>query len=147
MSTVDSEHLQLECVRISAAGVAEMDGERPLIFVPCAEVVRMEVRHGSAAERPLISAILGVVLVAMAVVPVVMLVRAMVLDGQFSAKVMTAVIFAIPGWWLLDLSIRRRFFVAVTSRRDTRKIVFHKTRDRRAIDEFLAAAKSRFGYP
>lgn len=143
---MSSDHLQLECVRISAVGVAEMDGARPLIFVARDEIVRIEVAHGSAAERPFVAAILGVVLFAMAAVPLVMYVRAVFAQQPFPVELFTAMVFAIPGWWLVDLSIRSRFFLAVTTRGETRKIVFHKTADRREIEQFVGAAKARFGY-
>jgi hypothetical protein len=142
----DADFLQLECVRISAAGAAEMDGNRPLLSVHREEIVRLEVRHGSAAERPLIAALLGVILIGIAVVPIVLLLIAWTQRQHYPAQLLTAAVFAIPGWWLIDLSIRSRFFLAVTTRHETRKIVFHKTRDRRAIEDFVSAAKSRFHY-
>lgn len=147
MSSADPEQLQLESVRISAAGAAEMDGARPLLFLPREEIVRMEVRYGSAAERPLVSAVLGVILIIIAIVPLGVVIVAMLRGaGAVTAKLATAVVFAIPGWWLLDLSLRRRFYLAVTLRRDERKLVFHKTADREAIEDFVAKAKLRFGY-
>lgn len=146
MAPADAEHLQLECVRISSAGAAEMDGERPLLFLPRAEIMRMELHRGSAAERPLVCILLGVVLMAIAITPLVLLPAAWRSGVRFPTSAISAVVFAFPGWWLLDLAVRKRFYLAVTTRRETRKVVFHKTADARTIEEFVAAAKSRFGY-
>lgn len=147
MSSAEPDHLQLECVRISASGAAEMDRARPLLFLPRAEIVRMELRYGSAAERPLVTAVLGILLIAVAIAPVVLLAfTARNGEAYPTWRFLTATAFLVPGWWLLDLSLRRRFYLAVTMRRDARKLVFHKTTDRQAIEQFVASAKSRFGY-
>lgn len=142
----DDDLLQLESVRLSAEGAAEMDGPRRLIFVPRAEIERLELRHGSGSERPIISAVLGFALLAMSAAPIVMLINAFRGWGTFQMKYIAAIAFIIPALWLLDLSLRRRWMIVVHARKDRRKLVFHKTKDRVAIERFFNEARSRFGY-
>jgi hypothetical protein len=142
----DDDFLQLESVRLSADGAAEMDGTRRLVFVPRAEIERLELRHGSGSERPIVTAVLGVALLVLSGVPIWMLMNALRGHGTFEIKFMTAVAFAIPALWLLDLSIRRRWMIVVHARKDTRKLVFHEMNDRVEIERFFTEARSRFGY-
>ena len=142
----DDDFLQLESVRLSHEGAAEMDGTRRLIFVPRAEIERLELRHGSGAERPVVSAIVGAVLLGLSVAPVWMLMNALRGAVTFEIKFMTAFAFSIPAVWLLDLTFRRRWMIVVHARKDTRKLVFHKTVDRVEIEHFFTVARSRFGY-
>jgi hypothetical protein len=140
------DFLQLESVRLSADGAAEMDGTRRIIFVPRAEIERLELRHGSGSERPIVTAVVGFALLALSGMPIVMLINAFRGSGTFDIKIIAAVGFIIPALWLLDLSLRRRWMIVVHARKDTRKLVFHKTKDRAKIERFFNDARSRFGY-
>jgi len=142
----DAQHIQLECIRISDEGAAEMDGMRRLIFVPREEIQRIDLRHGSAAERPIITLVLGILLLGVALVALVLVAFALKNGRPFPTAFVTVTIFAWPGWWLLDLATRPRFFLHVQGRASSRKLVFHRTKDQRSIEEFLAIARSRFNY-
>jgi hypothetical protein len=142
----DDDFLQLESVRLSAEGAAEMDGTRRLIFVPRAEIERLELRHGSGAERPIVTAAVGFTLLALSALPIRMLIGALRGYGRFDIDIIAAVGFIVPALWLLDLSLRRRWMIVVHTRKDTRKLVFHKTKDRVEIENFFSTARSRFGY-
>jgi hypothetical protein len=139
-------HLQLEAVRVAASGVGEMDGARALIFVPRADVVRLEARYGSGAERPLVSLLLGLVLLVVAVLPVVMFVNAWRDGLPYPHKAITAFAFILPAAWLLNLSLRKRWFVCVHQRRGSRKLLFPRNIEGPAVHAFVENARSRFGY-
>ncbi len=142
----DDDFLQLESVRLSADGAAEMDGTRRIIFVPRAEIERLELRHGSGSERPIVTTVVGFALLVLSGVPIWMFMNALRGNGTFEIKFMTAFAFIIPALWLLDLSLRRRWMIVVHARKDRRKLVFHKTKDRAEIEKFFSDARSRFGY-
>jgi len=124
-----------------------MDEHRPVIFVPRADIIQLEVAFGSGAENPIVLFGLGLVFLLVAVAPLVVLALMILRDeGSMDIKVLTAVAFVIPAWWLLDLALRQRWYVRVRMRSGSRKLVFRHTRDRFAIHTFLADAARRFGY-
>jgi hypothetical protein len=139
------DHLQFDQVRFSASGAAEMDGERPLVFVPAADIVRVELLHGVGAENPFVTGALGVLLLGIAVFPVLWLVLALLRHGVFYDKAIAAVGFVFPAWWLLDLSFRRRWFVRLHTRKGTRKLLF-KSGSEPELHAFVGSVRSRFGY-
>src|SRR5260221_10397789 len=139
-------HLQLEAVRVAASGVAEMDGARPLIFVPRADVVQLEARYGSGAERPLVSLVLGLLLLAVACLPVLMFVNAWRDGLPYPHKAITAFAFILPAGWLLNLSIRKRWFVCVHQRRGSRKLLLPPSIEGPAVHAFVENARTPFGY-
>jgi hypothetical protein len=143
-----AEDLQLDTVRFSDSGAAEMDQHRQAIFIPRAQITRVEVGYGSGAERPAVVIVLGLALIAVAIGSVVVMVLAIMRGGvRVPVALISAIAFTLPGWWLLDLGLRRRPFIRVhTHNGDTRKLVFHKVRDRESVDVFLQSVRQRFGY-
>ena len=93
------------------------------------------------------TAILGFALFALALVPIPMLINALRGYGTFHASMLATVAFIVPALWLLDLTFRRRWMIFVRSRKSSRKLIFHQTKDRAAVETFLTSARSRFGYP
>jgi hypothetical protein len=136
---------QLETVRLSAEGAAEMDRHRRLIFVPRADIIRLELAYGPGAEQPIVVALLGVFCAALAVGSVVTLILH-ILRGtvKLPAALITGVAFLIPAWWLLGLAFKKRWYLRVHTRTGTRKLVFHETTDARQIEAFVERARQRF---
>src|SRR5689334_7880146 len=106
----DGTYLWYEPVRVGAAGIAEMDGTLPTIFIPRTEIVAVELCHGSGAQRPIVALVLGLLLLLLSVLPLIMVINALRRSEPFPAKAIAAVAFAIPALWLLDLAVRRRWF-------------------------------------
>ena len=141
------EYEQLETVRFSADGVSEMDQHRTVIFVPRAEIRRIELEFGAGAERPLVLAGLGLVFLGVFVATTVTIILAVLRGGvTLPVEMITGIAFAIPAWWLLDLSFRRRWFIRVHTQSGARKLLFHKTRDPHQLQSFVDTARRRFGY-
>jgi hypothetical protein len=145
----EPDYEQLECVRLSGEGAAEMDQHRRIIFVPRADITRLELQYGPGAERPLVMLILGLLCAALAVGSLLWIVLLFLRPGgpRTPIELITGVAFLAPAWWLLDLSLRKRWFVRVHTRSgSSRKLIFHETKDRTAIETFLTSARGRFGY-
>ena len=142
-----SERDQLETVRIAADGVAEVDRHRAVIFVPREQVTRLEVEYGSGAERPVVLLLVSLVCFGLAVGLMTTFVLAIIQGGvRVPASLITGFTFLVPGWWFLDLAVRKRWFVAVYTHTTCRKLVFHRTRDEHEIKQFVQEAKARYGY-
>lgn len=141
------EHAQLDTVRIAQDGVAEMDRHRRIIFVPREDVLRLELAYGSGAEHPLILAMLGIVCAVLAIASLVTFALAVTRGGvRIPASLITGVVFLVPAWWLLDLALRKRWFLRVHTRNGTRKLIFHEIRSNGELERFLMTARHRFGY-
>ena len=146
--SVPEDYDQLESVRFGSDGAAEMDRHHRVIFVPREEIVRLEAAYGSGAERPVLLLSLGLVFAALAVALVTTLALALSRGGvRIPAELITGFVFLIPAWWLIDLSVRKRWFVRVHTRRSSRKLVFHQTNDGREIQEFVDKGRRRYGCP
>jgi hypothetical protein len=142
----DGTYLWFESVRVGADGIAEVDGPVATIFVPRTDIITVELRHGSGAQRPVVALVLGMILFVLSILPLIMIGNALRRSEPFPAKVIAAIAFAIPALWLIDLSVRRRWFLRVQTRRGARKILFPKTADQVSAESFLSSCRSRFGY-
>ncbi|HET7433974.1 MAG TPA: hypothetical protein VFN10_04585 [Thermoanaerobaculia bacterium] len=147
MAAATDTYEQLDSVRIGEDGVAEMDQHRRIIFVPRDEILSVELVFRSGAERPLVTAVLGVVLIGVAVLSVALLVLAITRGGlKVPMSLITGIALLLPAWWLLDLSFRKRWCLLVRGRKEMRKLVFQHVRDQYEIERFIASARNRFGY-
>jgi hypothetical protein len=144
--TNQSDYLEYESVRLGTDGASEMDGNRTLVHIARADVVGLEIVHGSAAERPLVSLILAALLAALSLVGPMMLAGALLGRGRVDIKFVTSIAFLVPAIWLFDLVLRRRWFLHVHMKKGSRKLIFGKTSDEVALQQFVLAAKERFGY-
>ncbi|HSY47724.1 MAG TPA: hypothetical protein VLC46_02840 [Thermoanaerobaculia bacterium] len=142
----EPEYLECASIRVGVDGAAEMDGNRRLVYVPRSEVTRLELLHGSAAERPSLSLLLGALLLGVALLGPTMLLLAVLRHGTVEVKFVTSIAFIIPAAWLLDLVIRRRWFLKVHTAKGSRKLIFGKSSDSVALQQFVVTAKERFGY-
>ena len=139
-------YIQLGDVRLGAEGAFEMDETRPLVSVPRADIVRIEGVHTVGGERPLVTLVIGLALLAVAVVPIVALVDVLLNGGTYYAEWIAAIACVIPAVWLIRLSVRRQWVLVVTTRRDRRKLLFPKSVSHVEVDAFIAQARGRFGY-
>lgn len=140
-------YLQLDSVRLSDKGASYIDGGRATLFIPRAEIVRLELVYGSAAERPIVTIIVALLLFGVAILPLWMLVNAIRFGLPFPiAKLLATIALAIPAVWLLDLVFRRRWLLVVHMAHDRRKLAFRDTNDAAALQAFLDDARRRFGY-
>jgi hypothetical protein len=144
--THQPDYIEYESVRLAADGASEMDGNRRLVHIPRADVVGLEIVHGSAAERPLVSLILAALLTAISLVGPIMLVGALLGRGRVDIKFVTSIAFLVPAIWLFDLVLRPRWFLKVHMKRGSRKLIFSKTSDPVALQQFVLTARDRFGY-
>ena len=141
-----ANHVQLGSVRLGASGAAEMDGDRPLLSVPREEILGLNTQFTIGGERPFITLVLGVVLIAIAVIPVLTLLDVLRRGGTYYIEWAAAVACIIPAIWLINLSVRRRWVLVVTTRRGRRKLLFPKNTSQVEVEVFVAKARSRFAY-
>src|SRR5260370_31892640 len=129
IAVYDPEYLEHGTVRIGADGAVEMDHGRALVTIPGTEIVRLELLRGSGAERPLVCIVLGIVLAVIALAGPLMLALAVLRHVSVPGKLVTSVAFIIPALWLLDLALRRTWYLLVHTPRGSRKLLFGEDSD------------------
>lgn len=143
---ISEDYIQLGNVRVGKAGAVEMDGHRPLLSVPRADIMQLEAVYTVAGERPAVTLIVGMALLIVSVVPILALVDVLQRGGTYDVEWIGAVACLIPAVWLIQLSVRRRWILLVRTTHDRRKLVFPKQVTQTEVESFIAQAKSRFGY-
>jgi hypothetical protein len=139
-------HLEFASVRIGAEGLAEMDGARRLTFVPRTEIHGLELARASAAERPIVTALAGVVVLLVALFPFLFLFLVLTRGGHMRTSLFWLSAFGVLGVWLLWFAFRSRYVLLVRTQAGTRKIVFHQSASHEDIVRFITEASPRFGY-
>ncbi len=139
-------HRELASVRVSAQGLAEMDGPRRINFIPRSEVRGLELVHASAAERPAVTSLLGLALLLVALFPFAFLILIFVNGGFMDTSLFWFSGFGVPGGWLLWLAFKKRHVLLVRTSGGTRKLAFHSSASPEDIVRFITDAAPRFGY-
>jgi hypothetical protein len=144
-ASLQPKELHLANIHLDEAGVAEMDGARKLVYVARSEIVRVEIARGSGSERPWLALLVGVILLVIAIGPFVVFLYALRFGDPFPLKSLAAVAFVIPAAWLLDLSLRPRWYVRVVTNHGVRKLLPPRDVPRESLESFVTSARDRFG--
>jgi hypothetical protein len=140
-------HREFASVRIGADGLAEMDRSRRILFVPRNEVHGLELVYASAAERPILTALMGVILLLLALFPFAFLFLVLTRGGSFHTAIFWLTGFAVPGVWLLWFAFKSRHVLLVHTAKGGRKLAFQRSASHEDIVRFITEAAPRFGYP
>src|SRR5258708_17409239 len=92
----DPTYLECAAVRLGTDGAAEMDRSRRHIWIPREQIVRLELSFGSAAERPSISLVLGILLVLLALLGPAIVILALLRNAMVHTKLVTTLGFIVP---------------------------------------------------
>ena len=139
-------HRELASVRIGADGLAEMDGRRRLLFIPRNEVHGLELVYASGAERPVLTALAGTVVLLVALFPFVFLFFVLTRGGHMEGHLFWLSAFGILGVWLLNFAVKSRYVLLVHTPAGSRKLVFHRSAAREDVVRFVNEAAPRFQY-
>ena len=115
-----------------------------MVFVPKEQVRRIQIEFGSAAERPLIQGIAGLVLIGLGCVGLPMIIQ----DGIWGLRWgLGFVVFGGLGIWLSHETFKKTHYIRVIGRNDsdTRKLVFRGAFQEAEFSEFIKNA-TQFGY-
>ena len=140
--TNENERLSYLNIAFSEKGISEFSGGRRVVFISRAEVVRIESRTGSRAERPLVQGTAGVILGGLGLYGVSMFMRVGLAFLRWEAGFL---VFGGVGVWMLIETLRRGHYLLVTCSKEQRKLVFDGKVNESELREFLMKA-ARFGY-
>lgn len=139
--------LQYDSVKAWDAGIGEMDRKRAVVFVPRAEIRSLELAYAPGAERPLVTILLGVLVLAVSATPILYLLGALAWGGRMYVKLFYILGFAPLGFWLLRFALKKRLVLVVHTAKGRRKMVFQGSPDLAAARDFVHQVGSRYSYP
>jgi hypothetical protein len=140
------QSLEYASVKAWEAGIAEMDHKRPIVFAPRAEIHSLELAYASGAERPLVTILLGVAVLAVSVSPLLFLLGVLYFGGHMHLKLLSILAFAPLGLWLLRFAMKKRYILIVHTSKGKRKAVFQGPVDLNHARGFMSEISSRYGY-
>jgi hypothetical protein len=129
-------------IAVSEKGLAELSGNKRIIFIPKDQVQGVEIKFGYQADRPLAQGTLGLVLV------VVGMVGIFALGGGSSALTEWGLGFVFLGGigvWLIWEASRRGYYFRVISSNGTRNLRLKGAVQKPELTSFVERA-SQFGY-
>src|SRR5262245_55340062 len=101
--TIDAnpQGLRLSSVRFDENGAAELDGRRPVVFIPRAEVARIELAYTSGVSNRLTVGIIGFALLALSLgLPLFSVIAS---GGSFESR--AEIVWGIRVWYLVAFAL------------------------------------------
>lgn len=142
----EKQDVQYLGVCFSKEGVAEFEGSQRTVFIPADKIQRLELVHGSPAERPVIQTVSGVVLFLIGCLSFQVIASWFREGGTISELHAALAVFLFIGGWMLWGVIRKRTYLLVSAGTDTRKLVFQGKVQAAELEKFGREASTEFGY-
>jgi hypothetical protein len=138
----ESRPLQYLNIAVSEKGLAEMSGNRRIVFIPKDRVQSIEIRFGPQAERPLIQGMAGLAFIAMGAIGIYTIVEGGIAALRWGLGFL---LFGGMGGWLLWEATKQGHYLRVVCFGDARKLVFKGNVQMEELSGFIRSA-SQFGY-
>jgi len=145
-ASAKDQGLQYDSMKVWDAGIGEMDQRRAVVFVPRTEIRGLEFAYAAGAERPLVTILLGIFVLAVSATPILYLLGTLIWGGTLNIKIFLILGLAPLGLWLLRFALKRRLVLIVHTAKGSRKMVFQGSSDLDAIRDFVLQAGNRYGY-
>jgi hypothetical protein len=126
-------------VRLGKEYLCELDEHRIAVRVARGEIRAIALRYGIAAERPIPSFVLGVVLALFGLAVGVALARWAWQGGRIPIHLCLGTGSIPVGAWLMLNSIRKRHFLEVSLANDVRKLAFQQAAPEGELREFAGS--------
>ncbi len=123
-----------------------MQDGRPVVFVPRAEIKKIELARTGAAERPMLTGLVGAIILVAGLAATVLMANGLKHGGHFPYKaglIGGALLFT--GGWLLHFTLVPRLVLVVRTPKDRRKLLFSKSVAASEAEAFANQAADRFG--
>jgi hypothetical protein len=135
-------------IRFSRDLLAEVDRGHPVIRIPREDVLRIALRWGFQAARPVVQAVLGIgLLLAGVYILLKIILELMAHGGEVEGKLLIGlVIVGLLGGWLFFEAFKRGFYLEVLTGKRAEKLRFDRRLSLSEIEVFLASVQSRLGW-
>lgn len=136
------EAVSYASVEIGPDGVAERDARGRVVFVPRAEIRRIVLRRGIAAERPGVLAFFGLLCFGVAWLAWKMIARWWVAGGTLYAETVSGLAMIPLGVGIFWALLRPRFYLRVETQSDVRHLIFRGRIERSELRRFIARVEA-----
>jgi hypothetical protein len=126
----------------SARGLTETHGKKVVLFIPKADITRIDLRFGRSGHRPLLTFLLGAILVPIGIYGVVDL----FLRPAGLRYEMAMAAFGLIGGSLIFDTLKQRYFLEVSHGGEISRLIFSKNAAQGQVREFCARATETHGY-
>jgi len=133
-------------VEISEKGISELDRSTRVVFIPKAEIVRVQVAYGCASESPGLQSLVGAGLVCLGFVSLVGICRIFIHGGRLFKLSLGLPLLIVVGGWLRREVVTKQVYLLVVTHAETRKIVLRGPVESKVLADFLQEAKRDFGF-
>jgi hypothetical protein len=134
-----SDSFRLDTVRIDDTGLAELDGERPIMEIAWQGLRALQLARGAGAERPWVVGTMGLALLLAGLYFRLGLLRFLAFGGRYHALGAWLIALGAVGAMML-WSLRPKYVLLATTASARRKLILQHCQDRAAIERFVAEA-------
>jgi hypothetical protein len=144
-----SDGLTVECsgARVSENSIAETSSGRPVVEVSRTDILDIALRHGFASERPVVVVACGTLLIGIGLIFVRHLLMWLWQGGVIYVEEGLGIGLIVLGALVASSALRRRYFVAVRTASDLRKLSFGREAARDETVTFVGRAGQMLGCP
>jgi hypothetical protein len=141
-SSSENKQLSYLNLAISEKGISEFSDGRRIIFIPKDEIQIVEIKFGSSAERPIMQAIAGLMLVGLGYIGLTMIIMNAMRGLRWG---LGFVVFGGFGLWFLYETFKKTHYLWVICRNDKRKLVLRGAFQEAEFSQFINDA-TKLGY-
>jgi hypothetical protein len=145
---LDLLNKRLSGIRFAADRVQLIEKKQITLSLGRDKIESIELRRGFAAQRPIVQAVFGLILLAACFFPLRAIFMWWFLGGSISLiVVLLMLVFLVPlGTWQVADGLRMGYFLQVIHGGKRRKVPFARRTKRSDIDDFLATVSEQLGY-
>jgi hypothetical protein len=144
-----AETIRVEChgIGVVVNRLVELQDGEPVVTIPIENIMLVTLDHGVASERTSLLLVVGGSMLAFSLWILFGAVR-LLLEGGVPYEFELAFVLLAPiGVALLHLALRKRFFLLVQTRDETRKVAFDADATQREAQQFLDSLRPSLHCP
>ena len=141
-SAEDKPVLKCDNIVVSTRGITETDGNKVVIFVPANEIERITLKFGRPEHRPAVSLSIGII---MGLIGLFGLLEIFWATRGWRYEIGMMLLGVIGGSLIFD-ALKQRHFLEIYKKNDTRRLVFSKTAQKVAIENFCKEIRAAYKY-
>ena len=159
-ATKEIDAIKLSSIEISRENISELDGKKVITSIPKNDILTIVLKYGNISERIVLQLIFSIFTILFGLYIGFMPTIKLIYDIYSNAGVdightyphqelmiILFPIFFIPsGIYFFIVTLRRRYYLLITTQIDKRKFVFNDMVTFHELSLFICTAKEKYGY-
>jgi hypothetical protein len=141
-TTEEKPILKCDNIIVSSRGITETDRNKIIVFVPANEIEKITLKFGRSEHRPIVSLSIGIIF---ALIGLFGLVDFFWATRAWRYEIGMILLGAIGGSIIFD-TLKQRYFLEVNKKTGVSRLVFSKTAQKDAIENFCKEVKTVYKY-